>query len=258
MKLKLKSILRQIKLIILNLGFHPSKGSSLRFYPRFKKERKEWLNQGGKITRDHMILSDYADVAGTARGHYFHQDLLVAKFIHQHNPKRHVDIASRVDGFVAHVASYRVIEVIDVRPLAKSEHKNIKFVQADLMYPQYLEQTDSLSCLHAIEHFGLGRYTDLIDVDGHNKGIANLISLVSKNGRLYISFPIGQNDEVHFNAHRVFHVESIFKHQDIKEKMELVRFDYVDDDGDLHADVNVQNVNTNIKYGCGIYTFIKK
>ena len=143
------------------------------------------------ITREFRFLSDYADTAGTVNGHYFHQDLLVARLIHDQNPKRHIDIASRVDGFVAHVASYREIEVVDVRPLPKSEHENITFRQADLMNPQDLGQTDSLSCLHAIEQFGLGHYTDPSAINGHIKGITNLVSLVSKGGRLYISFPIG-------------------------------------------------------------------
>jgi hypothetical protein len=116
---------------------------------------------------------------------------LVARIIRDHNPKRHIDIASRIDGFVAHVASYREIEVVDVRPLPNSEHENIKFRQDDLMNPQDLGQTDSLSCLHAIEHFGLGHYTDPSAINGHIKGITNLVSLVSKGGRLYISFPIG-------------------------------------------------------------------
>ena len=126
-----------------------------------------------------MILFDYSDNAGNYKGHYFHQDLLVAKFINAQNPKRHIDIASRVDGFVAHVASFREIEVLDVRPLPKSVHENIKFRQINFMKPQILEEADSVSCLHAIEHFGLGRYTDKIDVDGHNKGITNLVDLVS-------------------------------------------------------------------------------
>lgn len=224
----------------------------------FCKQRLEWLKQGGKINHIYMILSDYSDSAGNAKGHYFHQDLLVAKLIYDNKPKRHVDIASRVDGFVAHVAVFREIEVVDIRPLEKSEHDNIKFVQADLMNPQDLGKTDSLSCLHAIEHFGLGRYTDPIDVDGANKGIKNLVELVDKGGRLYISFPIGQKDEVHFNAHRIFHPETILNHPSIKEKMKLIRFDFVDDSGDLHTNANVADVDSDSKYSCGIYTFVKQ
>ena len=149
-----------------------------------------------------MILSDYEDEAGIAKGHYFHQDLLVANLIYEHKPRRHIDIGSRVDGFVAHVASFREVEVVDIRPLKKSEHHNIKFLQANLMENQNFGNADSVSSLHAIEHFGLGRYSDPIDIDGHIKAITNLVNLVSKGGRLYVSFPIGQNEEVHFNAHK--------------------------------------------------------
>jgi hypothetical protein len=81
--------------------------------------------------------------------------------------------------------------------------------------------------------------------------------MVSDGGRLYLSFPIGQADEVHFNAHRVFHVSSIFGHPSIQKHMTLQRFDYVDDRGDLHLDTSVTEVDRNIKYGCGIYTFEK-
>jgi hypothetical protein len=35
------------------------------------------------------------------------------------------------------------------------------------MNPQDLGQTDTLFCLHAIEHFGLGRYTDPININIH-------------------------------------------------------------------------------------------
>ena len=255
MNQRLKRIIKPIVLVLLNLGFDPRKLLSYRFYPKFRKDKSEWLKQGGKITHSFMVLADYADSAGTSKGHYFHQDLLVARLINEHNPKRHIDIASRIDGFVAHVASFREIEVIDVRPFEKSVHENIKFRQADLMSSQDLRKTDSLSCLHAIEHFGLGRYTDPIDVDGHNKGITNLVNLVEENGRMYISFPIGKSDEVHFNAHRVFHPASILKHPSIEKSMRLLRFDFIDDNGDLHLYKSIEDVDT--QYGCGIYTFEK-
>ena len=257
MNSKLKNIFKPFALFLLNLGFDPRKLSSYKYFSRYRNDKKEWLKQGGKITKNHMILFDYSENAGIDKGHYFHQDLLVAKLIFENKPKRHVDIASRIDGFVAHVASFREIEVIDVRALRKSEHENIKFRQADLMHPQDLGEIDSISCLHAIEHFGLGRYTDMIDINGHNKGMTNLVSLISNGGRLYISFPIGQRDEVHFNAHRVFNANTIFEHPSIKQCMKLIRFDYVDDDGDLHLNSKVINVKPETKFGCGIYTFEK-
>lgn len=239
---------------LFNIGLDLRKLLSLKYYFQFRKDKREWLRQGGKITKSYMILGDYSESAGSAKGHYFHQDLMVAKLVNEHNPKRHVDVGSRVDGFVAHVASYREIEVIDVRPLEQSAHTNIVFRQGDLMNPLDLEPTDSLSCLHAIEHFGLGRYTDPVDTEGHNRGIENLVNLIKLDGRMYLSFPIGQNDEVHFNAHRVFHPTTILRHPAIEKHMRLLRFDYVNDSGDLVQNTKVDSV-VNIQFGCGIYTF---
>ena len=229
----------------------------LKMRSLFRSQKREWLQQGGKITKDHVILNDYHDNAGLAGGHYFHQDLLVARFIHEDKPERHVDVGSRIDGFVAHVASFREIEIIDIRPLQMSQHHNISFIQADLTKVEFSGVTDSLSCLHAIEHFGLGRYSDSVDINGHVKGMENLVSLVKPGGRLYVSCPIGLRDEVHFNAHRVLHPNTMLSMPAIREYMSLVRFDYVDDGGDLHCEASIHDAIDCTRYGCGIYTFIK-
>ena len=257
MKNFLISFLKFIYIRMKIFGFDAKAIIYLKHYPKFKKQKQEWLNKGGVINKNFMILSDYSANAGVTKGHYFHQDLLVASFIFENKPKRHIDVGSRIDGFVSAVASFREIEIIDIRSIPKSEHKNIKFIQADLMNPITIGQADSLSCLHAIEHFGLGRYNDPIDIEGHKKGIDNLVELTKPDGTLYISFPIGIKDEVSFNAHRVFHPESILKFKCIYEKMKLTRFDYVDDQGNLHLNTSVDSAVGKNKYGCGIYTFKK-
>jgi hypothetical protein len=225
----------------------------------FLKQKEEFLKQGGEITKDYIILNDYNKQAGVVSGNYFHQDLLVANMIFNEKPVRHVDVGSRIDGFVAHVAAFRKIEIVDIRPLASTNHQNITFIQADLMNPASIKKTDSISCLHAIEHFGLGRYSDPIDINGHIKGINNLVYLVEKHGHLYISFPIGTKNEVHFNAHRIFHPNYILSIPSIREHMKLKRFDYVNDDGDLILNTHPDNVKMPIKNEecCGIYTFQK-
>ncbi len=252
-----KKILLPLAKFIKRLGFDIKILISYIYIFKFIKQRHKWIKQGGNITKISMRLSSYFDSAGKAKGHYFHQDLLVSQLIYQHNPKRHMDIASRIDGFVAHVAAFREIEIIDIRPMQVSKHQNIKYIQADLMNPQNLGMTDSLSCLHALEHFGLGRYNDPIDIKGHEKAIRNLVNMVSTNGLLYLSFPIGQKNEVHFNAHRVFHPNFILENESISENMKLKRFDYIDDDGDIYFDTNINNIKKDITFGCGIYTFIK-
>ena len=245
---------KMMKRGLRRLGVDTKAIGDLKLYPRFRRDRQAWLKQGGDITRTTPMLKDFGDQAGTAKGDYFHQDLLVASFVFQNQPNRHIDIGSRIDGFVAHVAAFREIEVFDVRPLSTTGHPNIIFRQADLMRTDEEQIADSVSCLHTIEHFGLGRYSDPIDVDGHKKGISNLIRMLKPGGLLYISFPISQQDEVHFNANRIFHPQTLLSLPDVKKYMQLERFDYVDNHGDLHLEADLGEVARTLRSGCGIYT----
>jgi SAM-dependent methyltransferase len=254
-----KVMIKPIALFLFNIGVDPRRIVSLRHLPRYISQSNEFKKLGGGISHKFAILADYDEKAGSATGHYFHQDLLVASFIHKNNPVRHIDIGSRIDGFVAHVASFRKIDVMDVRELNGTGHENISFVKADLMNKQSAQNNiaDSISCLHAIEHFGLGRYGDPIDPQGHIKGLGNIVRMLKPGGVLFISFPIGRANEVHFNAHRVFHPKDIFSWTSDMDSMKLERFDYVDDAGELHQDVNIETTDVNVVFGCGIYTFRK-
>jgi len=209
--------------------------------------------------RLYPVLKDRYGEGGKANGHYFHQDLLVAHRIFRNNPEKHVDIGSRIDGFIAHVASYREIEMFDIRPV-NVKSPNITFVQANLMNLDASKKnyTDSISSLHAIEHFGLGRYNDPIDVDGHLKALDNIHLILKPGGTFYFSTPIGKQS-IYFNAHRVFNVSYLLDL--FKDKYELIQFSYVDDSGDLHTDVNPDNKSADAsfgcKFGCGIFELRK-
>ena len=154
-------------------------------------------------------LHDWHEDGGSTKSEYFWQDIYVAQQIHVENPDKHVDIGSRIDGFVAHVASFRKIEVFDIRPV-NPLIPNVVFRQADLMMPlnEYNDYCDSISCLHALEHFGLGRYGDPIDPFGHISGLKNISKILKKNGLLYLSVPIGV-ERVEFNANRVFNPKAL-------------------------------------------------
>lgn len=198
--------------------------------------------------------------SGTANGHYFHQDLHVAHRIFENKPEKHVDIASRIDGFVAHVASFREIEVFDIRAL-ESNHPNISFTQADLMSldQSLTDYCDSISCLHAIEHFGLGRYGDTVDFDGHLIGLENIGRILRAGGKFYFSTPIGRQ-RIEFNAHRVFALRGLIDY--FAPNYQLDRFSYVNDAGDLFRDPELTDAdidsNFGCRYGCGIFEMTKK
>ena len=253
-----KPLIKNIYLFFVTFGFNPIIFfKSVRNFPRFIRELFLWKKYGGKITRIYPILNDYQEVSGVGSGQYFHQDLLIANYIYEDKPKRHVDVASRIDGFVAHVASFREVEVYDVRKL-NCVHKNIIFRQVDFMnVSDNLSTTDSLSCLHSLEHFGLGRYSDAINVNGLEDGVHNLIKILKKEGKLYISLPIGIRDEVHFNAQRISHPETILKIKKVKEELKLINFDYVDNNGDLFTKRDITEVIDKLTFGLGIYTFKK-
>ena len=205
------------------------------------------------------ILNERFKQSGTISGDYFHHDLLIAQRIFQNNPTKHIDIGSRTDGFVAHVASFRKIEIFDIRPL-ESKIKNIIFKQADLMIPsnEMLKYCDSISSLHAIEHFGLGRYNDPVDYYGHIKVLDNIYKILKSNGKFYFSVPIGKQ-RIEFNAHRVFDIDYLLKLFNNKYKID--RFSYVDDKGDLYDNIDLESMKGHNNYNChcgsGIFEMTK-
>lgn len=256
----LKSTRRMLRLSGIDLKACSRNARSLPYFWKSwakLKSQAEASSERFEIGNLYPILEDRFAKAGTATGHYFHQDLFVARKVFQKSPRRHVDIGSRVDGFVAHVASFREIDVIDVRPL-ESNVPGIRFLCADMMQelPEEMHgSTDSLSCLHAIEHFGLGRYGDPIDYEGHLRGIDNLALMLEPGGTLYFSTPIGYRQRIEFNAHRVFNVPYLW--DKLKDRFELVELSFIDDDGQVHVGVDLgcdaAQRSFDLHYGCGIF-----
>jgi SAM-dependent methyltransferase len=229
-----------------------------REYFRLKRQAKA---SGGYFPfgKFYPCLDERDTDSGSASGHYFHQDLLVANKIYINNPVKHVDIGSRIDGFVAHVAAFREIVVFDFRPLNNSI-QNIIFKQVDLMNSDFSLRNycDSISSLHALEHFGLGRYGDKLDYNGHLKGLGNIHNMLKEGGKFYFSVPIGKQ-RIEFNAHRVFSVKYLVKL--LQDKYRIDSFSYVDDEGDLHKDASLNSHDIesdySCNYGCGIFELTK-
>lgn len=181
------------------------------------------------------IFKDRQAPAGEARGGYFHQDLWAARRIHAMRPKRHVDVGSRIDGFIAHVLTFMPVELVDIRPL-DSKVEGLTFLRGDATslsdFPD--DSVESLSTLHAVEHFGLGRYGDPLRPDAWREAILTLQRVLAPGGRLYFSVPIGR-ERLRFNAHRIFSPRTILETFD---GLELVSFSAVNDAGDLEPNTD--------------------
>lgn len=255
--MKIKKLWKLVLYPLVFLGFNIASVKSLRYVPKYIKNLIDY-KAIGPIDFYYPILSDYSDQAGSTKGQYFYQDLLVAQYIFNASPRRHIDIGSRIDGFVAHVAAFRKIEVMDIRALDPLGIENIEFIQSDLMKPNSLVNvTDSISCLHAIEHFGLGRYGDDLNPTGHIQGFQNIIKMVEPGGSIYISFPIGKKNLTCFNAHRIFNPIDIFN-WDLNNVLILESFDYLSASGELFRNVNPYDLSDVLNIdGLGIYRFKK-
>ncbi len=267
--LNVSPLRRRLGTVIIALGFDPRRTwRSLRFLLGYLRDVRKW-RQGLKQARGpnfafHLLptLSERYANSGVASGHYFHQDLWAARQIFERAPLRHLDVGSRIDGFVAHLLAFRTVEVVDIRAL-DSRISGLSFQQADLMAatPPSIRPAESVSCLHALEHFGLGRYGDPVAPDGWQTGLRNLCSLVADNGLLYVGVPIGR-PAVEFNAQRIFDPRYIVT-EARRHGLHLLAFAHVDDAGDLHEQAN-EPLDAHLAqlarldYGCGLYVFQKQ
>jgi SAM-dependent methyltransferase len=201
----------------------------------------------------HPIVDEYDIDAGTASGHYFHQDIWAARKIYARRPARHVDVGSRIDGFIAHLLVFMDVEVVDVRRL-RSTMDGLRFVQGDgtRMGPFADGSLESISSLHAIEHFGLGRYGDPIDPNAYQTAIHSLVRVLRPGGHLYLSVPIGA-ERLEFNAQRVFAPQTVL---DSSSALRLLSFSAVDDEGNLVPDCDPQMFR-GAQYACGLFEFTK-
>lgn len=235
---------------------------SLGGLPVYLRDRATFRKGFSGTMKFKPCLHDRYEEGGATKSEYFWQDLLVARAIHLAKPIKHVDIGSRVDGFVAHVASFRDIEVIDVRSISTAV-PGVVFRQADLMNPAPLltdtrgGYCDSLSCLHALEHFGLGRYGDPINPQGYQCGIDNMAQLLQPGGIFYLSTPIGQ-ERVEFNANWVFDPRSILRCAEAAGMM-LLKLTVITPDGQQESafdDFSLANLALQ-NYQLGLFIFTK-
>jgi hypothetical protein len=199
------------------------------------------------------ILTDMRAGAGIAGGHYFHQDLWAARKIFKQAPQSHVDIGSRMDGFIAHLLVFMPVTVVDIRPL-ESNIEGLTFLQDDAseLVNVPSDSIGSLSTLHVAEHFGLGRYTDPVDPNACFRFMASLQRVLAPGGRLYFSVPVGR-ERVEFNAHRVFAPQTILSHFS---KLQLVSFSFVGDDGHLYEENDPLDMPES-EMACGLFEFSK-
>jgi len=257
-----KNKLLKILWLLNQFGFDPIKFfNSTKGLPRYFSNLFKFRSIDDTKFTFKPCLYDWYEEGGAINNEYFWQDLIIAQMINKIQPSRHIDIGSRIDGFVSNIASFREIEIFDVRPIY-TIIPNVIFRQLDFMKLNFTSteygKCDSLSCLHTIEHFGLGRYGDPIQKDGYLTGLYNMTSLLTKGGLFYFSTPIGK-ERVEFNANRVFNPLKIYNIiKDLGFKLNKL---LIIENGKFVKDIFVNNEEidslSKLEYSLGIFIFEK-
>jgi len=183
--------------------------------------------------------------------HYTYHPAWAARILAQTRPVNHVDISS-ILSFSTIVSAFVPVKFYDYRP-AKLHLDNLESGFADLTQLNFQDDSiPSLSCMHTIEHIGLGRYGDKIDPQGDIRSINELKRVVKPGGDLLFVTPVGK-PKIEFNAHRIYSYEQVIEYF---APLLLKEFSLITDTG-----VMIRNADPGLvkeqQYGCGCFWFKK-
>ncbi len=187
--------------------------------------------------------------------HYIYHPAWAARVLARTRPAQHIDISSTLH-FCTIVSAFVPVKFYDYRP-ADVHLSNLSSDFADLHALPFADNSvDSLSCMHTVEHVGLGRYGEPIDPDGDLKAIAELKRVLAPGGSLLFVTPVGK-PRVVFNAHRIYAYDQVLSYFG---DLTLKEFALVPDQallGGLLIDAPKALADAQ-SYGCGCFWFLRE
>lgn len=225
--------------------------SFLRDYSRFKKKSDPARFPPIRFIDTHPCLSDKISTTPFDQ-HYTYHPAWAARILARTKPEFHVDISS-ILYFGTMLSAFIPVKFYDYRP-ADIRLSGYETGFADLKQLPFSDESIlSLSCMHTVEHVGLGRYGDALDPDGDLTSIREMIRVLAKGGHLLFVVPVGKAKLI-FNGHRIYSYEQITSYF---AGIELIEFSLIPDKGGLIIDAN-PNLVKEQEYGCGCFLFRKK
>jgi len=183
--------------------------------------------------------------------HYIYHPAWAARILATNKPEYHVDISS-ILSFSTIVSAFIPVKFYDYRP-AEISLSGLGSESADLLALPFADGSiPSLSCMHTVEHIGLGRYGDPIDPGGDIKATRELIRVLKTGGDLLFVTPVGK-PKIAFNAHRVYSHLQIMEYFST---LNLMEFSMIPDSGGLIINADPEMVPLQ-EYACGCYWFRK-
>jgi SAM-dependent methyltransferase len=199
-------------------------------------------------------LNDKTPTTGFDR-HYIYHPAWAARILAETKPAVHIDISSTLY-FCSIISAFMPVNFYDYRP-ADLRLDKLNTSSADLLnLPFDDESIDSLSCMHVVEHVGLGRYGDPLDPDYDLKAISELKRVLAPGGNLLFVVPVGGIPKIIFNAHRIYSYEQVL---DYFSDLKLMEFALIPDEqakGGLIRNASREMADS-CTYGCGCFWFKK-
>jgi SAM-dependent methyltransferase len=233
--------------------FDPRKLLSWKYVLRYISHWRRFRAMSGEPLRladSYPCLLDWVSTT-PYDSHYLYQGGWLARRIAVARPELHVDVGSSVQTLSVLSAQVPIV-FVDYRPL-NAHLDNLICVGGNIVSLPFADASlQSVSCMHVIEHIGLGRYGDPLDSAGADKAAAEIQRVLAPGGTLYLTAPVGR-ERVCFNAHRVF---SPYTFQKLMPGLILLEFSWVSDDGTFY-ERGEQADAVGLDYGCGMYVFGK-
>ena len=217
-------------------------------YFQLKKQKSERFPI--QLKNIHPCLTD-ASKSTPFDQHYTYHPAWAARVLQQLNPTLHVDVSS-ILSFSSIVSAFVPTKFYDYRP-AKLVLQNFESDFIDLKKMHFADNAiESISCMHTIEHIGLGRYGDALDINGDITAINELQRVTAVGGTIIFVTPVGK-PTLAFNAHRIYSYQQIISYFN---KCTVSEFSLIPDEGGLllNADHNLVALQN---YGCGCFVFKK-
>jgi len=217
---------------------------------RIKRDATEWDCHFIDLL---PVLSDNTTSMGFDT-HYVYHTGWAARVLNEYAPTEHVDISSSIM-FCSIASAFLPIRHYDYRqPILNIS--GLICGNQDLGKLTFFDNSiDSLSCMHVIEHIGLGRYGDPINAVGDEIASRELVRVLAPGGRLLIVLPVAETARIRFNGHRIYNFQKVIK---LFYDLELVEFSFLNDVNHKFTRFASKEDIIGSNYGCGCFVFRKQ